>query len=218
MELNEILEQRWSCRAFDAEPVEQSVLAEVFTLAQRTPSWCNTQPWQVHLLSGDAREALSKALVESVLSGSGGSDYPLPDYVGIADDRRKVAGFGLYAALDIARDDKLARGAQMLKNFEFFGAPHVAVISAPTPLGTYAAIDCGLFVQSFLLAAQSRGVATVAQAALAQKSDFLRGWLGLAEDRSIVCGISFGYADPDHPANSFRADRADLDELARFHQ
>ena len=32
--------------------------------------------------------------------------------------------------------------------------------------------------------------------------------LGIAQDRSIVCGISFGLADPAHPANGFRTQRA----------
>jgi len=214
--LDRLLADRFSCRGFTSEPVPEDDIRAILASAARTPSWCNVQPWQVDIVSGDA---LARLRADIMADPSAGSDIPFPPaYTGIHAERRREVGWQLYEAVGVAKGDRDASAREMLRNFEFFGAPHVAVISAPTPLGTYAAIDCGLFVQSFLLVAQSRGVATVAQAALAQKSDFLRGWLGLPDDRSIVCGISFGYADPEHPANAFRAGRADLDELARFHR
>ena len=73
------------------------------------------------------------------------------------------------------------------------------------------------YVATFLAAASSLGVATCAQAALALYSDGVREHLGIGEDRLIVCGIAFGYADPEHPANTFRADRADLTDVVRRH-
>jgi nitroreductase len=90
------------------------------------------------------------------------------------------------------------------------------LVTSERALGTYGVLDCGAWVNNFLLAAASHGVATVAQAALAQRSALLRSWFGIAEDRHIVCGISFGYADPEHPANRFRTTRAPLHEVVRW--
>jgi len=214
--LDRLLAERFSCRGFTDEPVPDDVIRAILASALRTPSWCNVQPWRVDVVSGEATERLRRDLVADA---SLGPDYPFPPgYEGIHLERRREVGWQLYAAVGVERGDREASAREALRNFTFFGAPHVAVISAPTPLGTYAAIDCGLFVQSFLLAAQAHGVATIAQAALAQKSRFLRAWLGLPEDRSIVCGISFGRADLEHPANSFRTRRAALDDLVRFHR
>ncbi|MBZ4231695.1 nitroreductase family protein, partial [Mycobacterium tuberculosis] len=81
-----------------------------------------------------------------------------------------------------------ARLTQMLENYRFFGAPHVAVITSDAGLGTYGAVDCGGYVATFLAAASSLGVATCAQAALALYSDGVREHLGIGEDRLIVCG------------------------------
>ena len=53
-----------------------------------------------------------------------------------------------------------------------------------------------------------------AQAALAMRSELLREWFDLDDDRQVVCGISFGYPDPDHPTASYRTSRASLDEAA----
>jgi hypothetical protein len=58
--------------------------------------------------------------------------------------------------------------------------------------------------------AQSLGLSTIAQAAIAMHADFVREFLQIPEDRAVVCAVSFGYADPAHPANGFRTDRADI--------
>ena len=100
-----------------------------------------------------------------------------------------------------------------MRNFDLFDAPHCAIISSPAELGAYGALDCGGFVTAFTLAAQAEGVATIPQAALAGFSPVLHRHLGIGDDRLILCGISFGYADPDAPANSFRTDRAPVDEI-----
>ncbi|MBA4607611.1 nitroreductase [Aeromicrobium sp. Marseille-Q0843] len=214
--LDQLLASRFSCRGYTDEPVPEDEIRAILSSAARTPSWCNVQPWHVDVVSG---EALTRLRDDLMADASLGSDYPFPPgYDGVHAERRREVGWQLYEAVGVAKGDREGSAREMLRNFEFFGAPHVAILSAPESLGVYAAIDCGLFVQSFLLAAQARGVATIAQAALAQKSDFLRKWLEMPQDRLVVCGISFGHADPDHPANSFRAGRAPLDDVTRFHR
>ena len=75
-------------------------------------------------------------------------------------------------------------------------------------------LDCGAWVNNFMLAARSLGIASIAQAALASRPAAVRKFFGIGEDRRIVCGISFGYEDPRHPANRFRTRRAGLGEVA----
>lgn len=217
MELDDVLERRRSCRGFLPEEVPAATLREIFALAQRTASWCNTQPWQVHLLSGEARQRMSKELMESVLAGQGGNDLQMPEqYLGVYDERRREAGYGLYAAVGIAREDKAGRAEQMLKNYTFFGAPHVAIVSTDVHQGLYGAADCGGFVANVMNAATAAGVATVAQAAIAMQSPTVRRVLELPEERRIFCAISLGYADPADPANGFRTSRAEVDDVVTF--
>ncbi|MEO0504450.1 MAG: nitroreductase family protein, partial [Pseudomonadota bacterium] len=90
-----------------------------------------------------------------------------------------------------------------------FGAPHVAIVTSARVLGPYGAMDTGGFVTAFCLAAATHGVASIAQAAIAAQSPFVRTYFDIPEDRMILCAISFGFADSDHPANSFRTDRAE---------
>ena len=109
------------------------------------------------------------------------------------------------------------RNRQALENFRMFGAPHLALVTTDEALGAYGAIDCGGWVANFMLAAEALGVASIAQAAIAGHAGFVRAQLGLPADRQLVCGIAFGFADPDHPANAFRTGRAGLGEAVNWH-
>lgn len=212
-----LLAARYSCRAFRPEPVPRETIARILNAAQKTASWCNSQPWQVAVFSGEATQRFAEALSKAASGGGHASDFPFPrEYRGKYLERRRESGFQLYNALGIARGDKAAYHKQMLENFRFFGAPHVAIVTTDEALGVYGAVDCGAYVGNFMLAAQALGVATVPQAALAGYSEVVRAHLGVGDDRRMVCGISFGYADEAHPANSYRTSRVPLAAAATF--
>jgi nitroreductase len=213
-----LLADRWTCRAYRPDQVPAETIERLLRLAQRTPSWCNTQPWQVEVTSGEATVRLREALAAHVLSQPQQPDLPWPTgYPGVYGERRRECGYQLYEAVGVARDDRDARLAQALRNFDLFGAPHVAIVHFPAELGPYGAVDCGLWLQSFLLGAQALGLGAAPQAALASYAPFFRDHFGLAQDRSVVFGVSFGWPDPDAPVNRFRTSRADLDRAVRLH-
>ena len=163
---------------------------------------------------------MAAALHEHAAAGlADAPDIPFPPgYAGVYRDRRRVCGYQLYGALGIERGDRERTAAQTHENFRFFGAPHFALITTDRALGPYGSLDCGGYVSTFLLAAQSLGLGAIPQAAVAAHSAWLRDYLGLSDDRSVVCGISFGYADPAHPANGFRTERAALGEAVQWRQ
>lgn len=208
--LEQLLSQRHSCRAFRPDPVPQSVIERILALAQRSASWCNAQPWHVVVTRGASTERFRAAMLAPPQSDEPGPDYTWPiAYQGIYQERRRACGLALYDAVGITRGDREASARQARENLRLFGAPHVAIVTADQALSTYGAIDCGGYVANFMLAATSQGIATIAQAALAARPQRVRDCLGLPADRRIVCGISFGYADSEHPANGFRTGRDD---------
>lgn len=214
-ELERLLADRWSCRGFLDKQVPRETIERLLTVAQRTPSWCNTQPWHLSITSGEATVKLRDALLASFKGSGTDFDYPV-QYTGVFQQRRRETGWQLYDAVGIEKGDREASTAQALKNFEFFGAPHVAILTTEADLGVYGAIDCGLYIDSFLLAAQALGVGAIAQAALAARAPFLREWFDLPDSRKVVCGISFGYPDPDHETATYRTSRADITDAATF--
>ncbi|MEV3964202.1 nitroreductase [Nocardia sp. NPDC050193] len=212
--LESLLNRRHSCRAFDDRPVPDDVIERMFDLARRTASWCNAQPWQVIVTAGAGTDRFRTALTRKVAEGEGSYDIEPPtEYRGVYRERRRSSGFALYESLDIARDDRPRRIAQAMENYRFFGAPHVAIVTSPAELGPYGYIDCGGFIANLLLAAESLGLGIIAQGAIANYSNVVRDHFDIPADRRIVCGISFGYPDRDHPVNTFRTDRAPLSEM-----
>ncbi|MBN9409265.1 MAG: nitroreductase [Burkholderiales bacterium] len=207
-----LLRDRHSCRAFRPEPVARGQIVRVLEAAQRTASWCNAQPWQVHIASGARLERLRSALqTQADQPGRPELDWPR-EYQGVYRQRRRDCAMQLYGAVGIAAGDREASARQSAENFRLFGAPHLAIVTSDEALGTYGAIDCGAYVANFLLAAQALGIAAIPQAAVAAHPATLREHLDIAAGRRIVCGISFGWSDEDHRANGFRTPRAPLDE------
>ncbi|VTU37622.1 Nitroreductase family protein [Variovorax sp. PBL-H6] len=118
--------------------------------------------------------------------------------------------------MGVPRGDKEGYARQTLENFRLFGAPHVAILTSDPGLGPYGAVDVGGYVQVLLLAMQAHGLAAIAQAAPANYSALVKHELEIPQERLMVCGVSFGYEDTEHPANSYRTSRAQLAQAVRF--
>lgn len=218
--LDRLLTERHSCRAFQPRPVPRATIEAVLASSARAASWCNAQPWEVHIVGGQALERLRTGLALQAVSNTPPApelDWP-KEYQGIYGDRRRACGWALYGAVGVAKGDREASKRQTDENFRLFGAPHLAVLTSDRMLGTHGVMDCGGWLANFMLAATAHGIATVAQAAIASWPDVLRSNMPIAENRVIICGISFGYADADHPANSYRTARAPVAEFAHWHE
>jgi len=216
--LNDILKARHSCRGFRPGPVPDAVITQIVKTARHVPSWCNAQPWQVSVTKGAGTETFRQLMLETASAGGVPQpDLPWPKgYSGAYAERRRTCGFQLYDAVGIDKSDRKGRQDQMLRNYALFDAPHVAIVHSPAELGPYGAMDSGGFVTAFTLAATALGVATVPQAAIAAYAPQVREYFELGEDRLVLCAISFGYADVDHPANQFRTERAEPSDIIEW--
>ena len=218
MNMSYLLNQRHSCRAFLDKPVPTETLEQIFELAQRAPSNCNVQPWQTLVVSGEQKDALSQALVNAVMQ----QQPPNPDfnwaiaYQNEHRERQFGSANALYGALGIAREDKRARQMAMLRNWQFFDAPHVAIFTMDKYLDIMGAVDMGIYAQSLSLIMQQHGISNCMQGALGQFPDPIREMFALPDARGVLFGMSFGYADPDAPANQARTTREDLKTNVQF--
>lgn len=217
-DLDALLAARHSCRAFRPDPVAKDVIQQIVSIARRVPSWCNAQPWQLNITTGDETDRFRTALQNEVATGSPAPDLDLPTgYSGVYKDRRRTCGWQLYEAVGVEKGDRVGSAKQMMQNFALFGAPHTAILSSPAELGPCGVMDSGGFVTAFTLAAQTLGVACIPQAAVANFSPFLHRYFNIGEDRLILCAISFGYEDADHPVNGFRTERAEPSDIISWH-
>lgn len=215
--LEAILARRHSCRGFRADPVPQAVIERIVRAAGRVPSWCNAQPWQILITQPAATEVFREKLSAHALNTPPTPDMDWPrQYTGVYKDRRRACGWRLYEAVGVEKGDRVGSAKQSAENFRLFGAPHVAIVTTERDLGPYGAMDCGGFITAFTLAAEALGVATIPQAAVAAYAPMIRDHFKVPDNRMILCAISFGYEDSDHPANGFRTERAPLDEVIEW--
>lgn len=212
--LTDILQARYSCRGFKPDPVPRDVIERIIATARHVPSWSNVQPWHVTIASGTETDRFRNGLLKAVETDTPGWDIDGPKgYSGIYADRRRACGGQLYEAVGVTKGDRVASGKQMMRNFALFDAPHVAILTAPSELDAYGVLDLGGFITAFTLAAKALGVDTIVQAAVASYAGFVRRHFEIADDQMVICAISFGYGDPDHPANSYRTPRADVADI-----
>jgi len=207
-DLDQAIRERRSVRGFLSRPVPRELLEEVLGLAQHAPSNCNVQPWRVYLASGDVLGRLRTALVEAANSGEAPVMVaPLDEFVGPYRDKQIACAVELYGKMGIERGDRAGRLRASIRNFQFFDAPHVAYICMAKTFGIGVALDVGMYVQTLMLAMQSRGIGSCAQASLRSYPELVAKHLGIPDDEQILCGLSFGYEDPSVPANQTRQTR-----------
>ena len=220
MTIGEILKSRSSCRGFKDDVVSDELLKEIFSTAQLVPSNCNVQPWKVFVVSGDKKEQLKKELVETVIQ----KQIPNPDfdwnirYEGTHRERQFGSAAALYSSMDISRDDKVKRQMALLRNWNFFDAPHVAIFTMEKYLGITGAVDIGIYAQTLSLLLEERGISSCMQGALGQFPEPIHRMLHMSEDSGVLFGMSFGYCDESVSANSARTERAQLDDAVSFIQ
>jgi nitroreductase len=214
--LRRLLSDRHSTRGYVSRQVPREVIVTILEMAQRTASWSNIQPWQVVITTGSGTERFRAALYQEATRGTALSpDLAFPDrYEGVYLERRVRTARLYYESVGAV--DRLARVRQKSENYRFFGAPHVAIITTERALGSYGVLDCGGYVANFMLAAQSVGIASLAQASIASYASFIRSYFGIPDNRLVVCGIAFGYEDESHPANRVRCDRLAADDVVTW--
>jgi nitroreductase len=218
MEFDEVVRTRRSVRGFLNRPVPREILDEVFALAQRAPSNCNVQPWRVFVASGAMRDELSRRMIEATHAAfsSGGAGLPVMRFEGDYRRLQVECAQELYGAMGVARDDIKGRIDAVVRNYEFFDAPHVAFICMEQTFDIGVALDVGMYIQTLMLALWSRGIGSCAQAALASHHDITREMLEIPHTLRVLCGLSFGYEDESVPANRTRQARDATDRNVRF--
>jgi len=215
----DIIRERRSIRAFLHKPVAKDLMEKVFDLANCAPSNCNSQPWLVHVVSGEKLEVLRKEIPVAMMNGQITMDFPYDGkYSGIYRERQVGAAETMFNVMGIKREDKIKRNESFMRNFTFFDAPHVAFLFIPENFGLREAADIGMYAQSLMLSLTAHGLGCVPQTALGFHADLVRKTLNIDTSQKLLFGISFGYTDTAAPVNQCRTPRAKVSENTVFHE
>ena len=213
-----IVANRRSMRAFKPDPVPRAVIEAVMGGAQQAPSNCNTQPWFVHVVTGDTLEQLRATLPTQFAAGEMALDFPYDgQYDGVYKERQYASATALYDALGISRDEKAARNNWFMRNFTFFDAHAVAFFTLPSQFGLREACDLGMYAQTVMLGLVAHGLGSCPQTSLGFMANVIRPALGLGDHEKLMFGLSFGYPT-ETPVNQVQTERAALHDVVTFHE
>lgn len=218
---DETVRQRTSVRAFLPTPLTDEQIHAVLQDAQYSPSNCNTQPWHVHVVSGETKDRLAQLMIDHDIAGKQTPDFTFAyeAFHGDYFDRSQQQAKLYYEALGIARDDKEKRREYYLRNYRFFDAPHAAFLFMPSfGDNVRVASDIGMYGQTFLLSLAARGFAGIPQTLLGFHADLVREALGVSDEYRLLFGISFGYADTSNIAATLRMPRIPVESSVVMHK
>lgn len=216
MDIKKAVKGRRSIRKFKSEPVPQEIISEVLEEARWSPSWGNTQPWELYAVTGEPLERFKKLNRQKCLDGDAhSSEITMPEvWPEILKKRYMGVGKSVLISLSIAREDVDARNEYYGDMFNLFGAPCMILCCLLKSLKIeYAMLDVGLIMQTICLLAYDKGLGTCMLAASVRYPRILREILAIPQDQVIVIGTAMGYPDWDSPVNNFERRRAELDEF-----
>ena len=220
--IDRAIASRRSVRAFLDTPVEPAIIREILQVASRAPSGTNTQPWKVYVLTGEAKQRLSDAIVATFLDPTKAAehheeyDYYPKEWIEPFIGRRRKVGFDLYNLLGLTKDDKKGMKQQHARNYQFFDAPVGLIFTIDRVMGKGSWLDYGMFMENIMISAIGHGLATCAQAAFNQFHQIIERQLNLPANEAIVCGMALGYEDKKAIVNTLKTSRVPVDEFVRF--
>lgn len=216
--VDHVLRSRRTTRSFRSDDVPKNLIVELLEAARAAPSTFNTQPWSVHILSGDAKRALSEALVQAHEANTYPPYAAMPNPAP-ADCTARQDDFArrYYGVLGIDRADMAARSRQTARNYVFFDAPVGLIFTINATLTKHSWLDCGMFVQNFMIAAQARGLATCPQVSFVRYQSVIAARLGFKATEAVVCGMSLGYPDPQAALNQMQMPREPIAAFTIWH-
>ena len=220
MDFDTLVRTRKSIRGYKTDPVPRQVIEEIIEVAKGAPSSMNTQPWNVHVLTGAPLEQVRRRNTEEMLAGA----KPQRDiisheaYEGVHRQRQIDIAIQLFQAMGIARDNKQQRQDWVMRGFRQFDAPVSMVLTYDKVLdpGAICHFDVGALSYGICLAAWDRGLGTVINGQGITRSDVVREVANIPDDEVIMTCIAMGYPDDDFSANDVKSHREANEKFVRY--
>lgn len=216
MNVSDALKSRFTCRSFKADPVSEDKIKQILEDALHSPSWANTQPWEIYVANATKLEKIKADYLEYF-----NQNQPRNPDVEIArtwpdkyQKRIKELANEMFNHIKISEEEE--KNASWRNNFEFFGAPAVIYLCMDKNLGEWSMFDMGALSQSIMLSATEAGLDSAPAINLVVYPEILRRELKIPEELSIVFGIALGYKNQNSPQSSFRSSRRPLDEVVKY--
>mmetsp|Transcript_102021 Transcript_102021/g.288038 ORF Transcript_102021/g.288038 Transcript_102021/m.288038 type:complete len:547 (-) Transcript_102021:237-1877(-) len=199
--LLQLIQSRHCSHSLDtSRPVAKEMIDSILAVARNVPSVGNSQPWQIVVIQGEARDKLSNAMLEHFDAGNDGKQTYKKYSAHNTEQMQKgkdTYGYELYEKRHgLERGDTAGRRAKYRPNYEFWGAPVLLLLSLPkcAVAGTF--IDVGAYMMAILLGMHAYGLGGKPLGSVAKYTEICQQVLGkdaMPDDEHLVCGICIGW-------------------------
>jgi nitroreductase len=217
--LREAVLHRRSIRSFLRKPVPERTIRELIAEARWAPSWANTQPWELIVVTGERLEQFKRNNREELLAGrTAPPDIRMPlNWPETMRKRDQESAKRIFDSISVGRDDTAGRLEYYARMYQLFDAPALILFVLDKELSLeYAMLDIGAFMQTFFLLAHARGLGTCAFAGTVHVPDIVHGLFEIPDTKLLVIGAALGWPDRRAPINNFERQRASLDDFVRW--
>lgn len=215
MELQKIIKERKSIRAFKPDAVSKEIIEEILKVATNAPSAINLQPWEFYVVMGEEKARLSRRLLKSYrekqISCSPGNVKPLAEKF----SKRGVASFELMNPYL----EKMNKNFNLFINegsCNFYGAPVAIIICLDNAFSKARLVDIGIILGFITLIAYDLGLGTCPIGLISAYEDDIKEILNIPENKDVVIGLALGYPDWTSPVNEFKTPRDTLDSFVKW--
>ena len=220
MTFSELIKARRSVRGYRPDPVPREVIEEIISVAKWAPSSMNTQPWHVHVVTGEPLDNIRRGNTENMLAGVPPKrEFPMREsYEGIHRKRQVEVAVQLFDAMGIAREDTERRTDWVMRGFRQFDAPVSLVLTYDKYLepAAISQFDLGAFSHAIVLAAWERGLGCVINGQGIMQSHVVRTHAQIPDDQVIMICIAMGYPDDSFVANEVKSRREENKNFVRY--
>jgi len=214
MDFIDVINKRHSVRDFKKDEISEDKLIEIIKLAERAPSWENSQPWNVYIATGKTLDDITEVWI-------GKNEEKIKGYPDMSTGHRTYFSErgqkNMQDFMDGIADfiDDEGNAYFMDQQHLLFNAPAIVYLTIPKGYMNYSIYDLGGFGLMLMLAATELGIDSIPAYELIKYPDVLREHMDIPEDEDIIMGIALGY-EADNKINEFKAPRLDIDEILKI--
>ncbi len=219
MELRQAIRTRRSIRCFLPKPVSKEIIQEILSDSLWAPSWTNTQPWEIVVVTGDPLERFKSENENALRAGlTSPPDISMPlNWPETLRKRSADLWKTIFASLAIGQDDAEGRVNYYAQMYHLFNAPALILLLIDRNLSLeYAMLDLGVFLQTFLLSAHNAGLGACAFAGTIHCPEIVHRHFAIPDTKLLAMGIALGWPDIDAPVNKFVRKRGNIEEFVRW--
>ena len=215
-DFKELMKKRHSARYFLSKPIPEEILKEIMSTSLLTPSWGNSQPWNIYIASGNTLEGIRK---DWIAKNKEVTKWYYDINAGHRTDFSERCQENINKVLkefsDVLKDRNLKEFMEV--NYIIFNAPTVVYITVPKKRTEYNIFDTGALEMSIILSAKEKGIDSVPAYEIIKYTDIIRKYMKVPENEDIIIGIALGYEDKYNALNKIRSVKLTLDEACHFY-